>query len=113
MTASHTRMKVLRLTLDLSGKRRSRLLRLRTMLGSETVAEAARIALGVGVGQLIAELPSEGPAPAKVTWGFPAALWTRIHCLSKVNGRSTNAEIIAALEHWIETAETKRGEVPA
>jgi hypothetical protein len=82
-------------------------------LGTVTATATASAALAEGMNLLSADLAWGRPNDIQLSMKLPRSLWIRLGALAREHGKSPKAEITAALNHWLETAETKKGEAPA
>lgn len=82
-------------------------------LGTVTATATASTALAEGMNLLSADLAWGRPNHVQLSMKLPRSLWARLGALAREHDKSTKAEIIAALDHWVKAAETKKGEAPA
>lgn len=93
---------------------RKRLKMLQSTLGEVSSEVAVKVAFLRGLDAVLSSIPNTGRASTfRVHHRVPVELWKELLDLAKLNGRSANDEITAALEHWVETVKTKKGEAPA
>lgn len=82
-------------------------------LGTVTATATASAALAEGMNLLSADLAWGRPNNVQLSMKLPRSLWSRLGALAREHDKSPKAEIIAALDHWVKAAETKKGEAPA
>lgn len=80
-------------------------------LGTDSAEATVRTATMAGIDVLTSGW--DVPDGYRLNVRLPWPLWVRVRDLARQNGNTNKGEIIAALNHWIETAETKKGEAPA
>jgi len=101
------------LTVTFSREEWKTLRQLGKRLGSATPTATVNAALAEGIHLLSADLSWGRPNNVQLSMKLPRSLWLKIGALARQNDKSPKAEIIAALDHWIKAAETKKGEAPA